>query len=259
MAQPGVARGKGEHVLAGRSSARAGFLDDHAQDFAVALGRNRQPMFEIPGREAAFIGVIAQLDLAALQCLPVGRAKDRQQHAATAAMRQLLPVDIERGRVRRGGPPFEHVEPPRVIGKMHADMVGHEIQNQAQAVLPQRRAQPLESGFAAKLGIELRVIDDVVAVARSLARLHEWRGIEMRDAERLQIRHDAGGGFEIEIGGELQAVRRDRDRRGHFAIRCASAPTMAERFHSTRCPRSGFPWLRPMVGRWPDPTNWRRG
>ena len=81
----------------------------------------------------------------------------------------------------------------------------------------------------------------------------------MRDAERLQIGHDAGGGVEIEIGGELQAVGRDRDRRGHFAIRCASAPTMAGRARSTRCPRSGFPWLRPMAGRWPDPTGWRRG
>ena len=205
-------------------------------------------MFEIPGREAAFIGVIAQLDLAAFQRLTVGRAENWQQHAAAAAMRQLLPVDIERGRVRRGGTPFKHVKPPGVIGKMHADMIGHEIQNQPEIVLSQCRAQPLKSGFAAKLGIELRVVDDVVAVGRSLARLQEGRGVEMRDAERLQIGHDIGGGFEVEIGGELQAVSRDRDRRRHIVIRCASAPTMAGRCHSTRCPRSGFPWLRPMVG-----------
>ena len=50
---------------------------------------------------------------------------------------------------------------------MHADMVGHEIEDQAEIVLLQRRAQSLEAGFAAELGIELGVVDDVVAMAWS--------------------------------------------------------------------------------------------
>ena len=54
-----------------------GFLDGHPQDLAVAFGRDWQPMLEIPRRKAAFIGVIAQLDFAALQRLTVGRAEDR--------------------------------------------------------------------------------------------------------------------------------------------------------------------------------------
>ena len=39
----------------------------------------------------------------------------------------------------------------------------------------------------------------------------------MGDAERLQIGHHGSGGVEIEIRRQLQAVGRDRDRRGHFA------------------------------------------
>ena len=52
---------------------------------------------------------------------------------------------------------------------MHADMVGHEIQDQAEIVLLQRGAQPFEAGFAAELRIERGVIDDVVAMGAALA------------------------------------------------------------------------------------------
>ena len=38
----------------------------------------------------------------------------------------------------------------------------------------------------------------------------------MADAERLQIGDDGGSGVEIEIGGELQAVGRDRNGRRHY-------------------------------------------
>ena len=37
---------------------------------------------------------------------------------------------------------------------MHADMVGHEVEDQPEIVLPQHCAQPLEAGFAAEFGIE---------------------------------------------------------------------------------------------------------
>lgn len=55
---------------------------------------------------------------------------------------------------------------------MHADMVGYEIDDQAEIMLYQRLTQPRKAGLAAELGIELAVIDDVVAVGRALAGLH---------------------------------------------------------------------------------------
>ena len=95
--------------------------------------------------------------------------------------------------MRRGRSPFQHVEPPGIVGEVHADMVGHEIEDQAEIVLPQRLAETREAGFAAELRIELGVIDDVIAVRAALARLHERRGVEMGDAERLQVGHDCRG------------------------------------------------------------------
>ena len=82
---------------------------------------------------------------------------------------------------------------------MHADMIGHEVEDQSKILLFQRRTQSLEAGLAPKLGIELGVIDNVVAMRAALARLHEGRGIEMRDAKRPQIGGNGGGSIEIEI------------------------------------------------------------
>src|SRR6202035_1173680 len=78
-------------------------------------------------------------------------------------------------------------------------------------VLSERRAQPLEAGLASELRIEFGVIDDVIAMGRALARLHEGRRIEMRNAERLEIGDDSGGVAEIEIRRELHAVGCNRN------------------------------------------------
>ena len=79
----------------------------------------------------------------------------------------------------------------------------------------ERLAQAQERLLAAELGIERVVVDDVVAVRAAGARLEERRGIEMADAERLQIRHDRGGVVEAEARRELQAIGRDRNRGRH--------------------------------------------
>ena len=51
---------------------------------------------------------------------------------------------------------------------MHSDMVGYEIEDQAEIVLLQRCAEPFEAGFAPKLRIEFCVIDDVIAMRQPL-------------------------------------------------------------------------------------------
>src|SRR5689334_10867524 len=123
-------------------------------------------MLEIPGGKAALVGIVAQLDLAALQRLAIGRAEDRQQHAAAGAIGQLIPVDVEGDRMRRSLPPFQHVEPPGIVGEMHTDMVGYEVDDETEIVCPKCLAQPGEAGFTAKLWTELAVVDSVVAVCR---------------------------------------------------------------------------------------------
>src|SRR5260370_21553083 len=117
--------------------------------------------------------------------------------------------------MRRGWTPFQYVEPPRIVRKMHADMVGHEIENQPEIVLLERPAQPLKTVFAAEFRIERGVIDDVVAMGRTLARLHEGRRIEMRDAKRFEVGDDGSGGIEVEVCRHLHAPGRDRNRPRH--------------------------------------------
>jgi hypothetical protein len=74
--------------------------DDGAQNLAIALRVDRQLVLEIPGREGPVRRIVFELDLATLQCLAIGASEDRQQHAGMAPMRQGVPVDVERPRVR---------------------------------------------------------------------------------------------------------------------------------------------------------------
>src|SRR5260221_1134517 len=216
MTQSPIKRREYENVFSRGAVFSPGQSDDVSQNLAVAPRRDRQAMLEIPGRKTAVVGIITKFDLALFQRFAVGRTDDRQQHAGPLAVRQDVPVDVERYRVWRGRAPFQYVEPPWIVGEMHADMVGDEIEKETKVVLRKRPAQPLAAGVAAEFRIELAVIDDVVAMGRAFARLHEGRCIEMRDAERLQVRDDFGGLLEIEIGSQLQAIGRDRNGRRHF-------------------------------------------
>src|SRR5258705_13653507 len=91
------------------------FSDDGMQNLAVTLRRDRQPVFEIPGGKTSLIAVVAEYDFALFKRLSIGRADDRQQHAAARSIGQYVPVDVERYRVRRGRTPFQHVEPPWIV------------------------------------------------------------------------------------------------------------------------------------------------
>src|SRR5258708_24437077 len=62
------------------------------------------------------------------------------------------------------------------------------------------------------------MIDNVIAVSAALARLHKRRGIEVGDAERLQIGDDGSGRVEIEVRRELHAVGCDRNGPWHYCV-----------------------------------------
>ena len=181
-----IARRQFDEPAAGGRFVRAGLGHDLAQDFAVAARIDRQPMLVVPGGETAFGGVVAQLDLARFERLAVRASEDRHQDAAARVAGQNLPIDVERRRVRRPRPPFQHVEPPGIVGVVNPHVVGHEIEDEPDVRPRERRAQTLEGVFAAELGIERIVIDDVIAVAAARARLEKRRRIEVTDAEALR-------------------------------------------------------------------------
>src|SRR5262249_15940208 len=174
----------------------------------IARERDRQPMLEIPCREAPLARIVAQRDLALRQCLPIGGAENRNENAGSRAM-QGRPIDVERARMRRCGPPFERAEPPRVVGAMHANVVGHEIDDESETCGPQRGRQLGKSLVAAELWIEPCRIDHVVAVGAASPRLEDRRRIDMAHAEIAQIGDDPCRSSETEIRRQLQAVGRD--------------------------------------------------
>src|SRR5260370_17399254 len=106
--------------------------------------------------------MVAKFDLTLFQSFAIRRADDRQQHAGPDPVRQYVPVDVERGRMRRGRTPFQHVKPPRIVGEMHSDMVGNEIENQTEVVLFQRPAQTFEARITAELRIYFSVLTYVI-------------------------------------------------------------------------------------------------
>src|SRR6202043_3586179 len=57
MSQSPLARGEVENAFSCRAAFSPGFSDDRAQDFAVALGCDRQAMFEVPGRKTSLIPI----------------------------------------------------------------------------------------------------------------------------------------------------------------------------------------------------------
>src|ERR1700719_4133951 len=70
----------------------------------------------------------------------------------------------------------------------------------------QRIDQRPEIRLRADFRIEPIVVDDVVAVRRTRARLHDRRCVDMADAERRQIWHEGGRVAKREVAMELQAI-----------------------------------------------------
>src|SRR5262245_24775279 len=96
--------------------ARLRVTDHSLQHFAVTNRADRQPMPVIPNREATFLGIVAQRDLAPVQRVGVGNPEKRKQHSAARMSLQALPVDIEEWRVDRFWSTLQHIKPPGTIG-----------------------------------------------------------------------------------------------------------------------------------------------
>src|SRR5262249_25214212 len=119
--------------------------------------------------------------------------------------------------MRRTLAPFQHIEPPRVVRMADAHVVRYEIEDQAKAVRLERDAHPRKAFGAAEFGIELLVVNDIVAVRAAGPRFQERGSIEMRDAERLEIGCERGGIVEAKILRQLKTICCERNVRGHHA------------------------------------------
>ena len=139
------------------------------------------------------------------------RSELRHDHATAGE----VPVHVEpAGRRRR--PPVAQHRPPRIVafGLGDRHVVGDVVDDHAEPVLVRGVEQPLQCVVAAELLPDPGVVDDVVPVAAVGDRLGDRRQVEVRDPERHDRGQDGDGVVEPEVGGELEAVRRDRRRGG---------------------------------------------
>ncbi len=174
--------------------------------------RQRQVLGALAQRED--VVVVAQhvtVDAQLVEHVAQRPAQDRQQQLAVLG----LPVDVEPARVRRLRPLAQHLPQGAVVARGHGHVVRDDVHHQAEPVLARgarQRPQPL---LAAQLLAHARVVDDVVAVRRARHGLQDGGQVQVRDAERGQVRHDGRGCSERELGLQLQPVRG----RGHHRVR----------------------------------------
>ncbi len=89
-------------------------------------------------------------------------------------------------------------------------MVGYDVQDQPQAMIPERLQQREVLLRRPDFGVEQLMIGDVVAVRTTRRGLEIGRGVAVRYAQVGQIGNDRRGVAEGEAGMELEAVRRLR-------------------------------------------------
>lgn len=129
-------------------------------------------------------------------------AEHRQQHLPAARR----PVDVEPAGVRRSGALAQHLPQRAVVAGDGGHVVRHDVHDQPETVLARRTGQFPQPLFTAELGAYPAVVDDVVAVPGSGHGLQDRGQMQMRDAERGEIRHGPSGGREREVGLELEPV-----------------------------------------------------
>ena len=155
---------RGGGVIGGKSLAPHGLGILRAQ---------REEMIEMTQRDRRARFPARRPDLAGGERFAIGAAEKRHEHLAAQAGDGRGPVDVEDLRKCAFRAVRQHIEPPAVLVTANGHVVGHDIDDQAHATRPKRLRQGAQRILAAKLGIDLRGIDHVVAMHRSGTRLQD--------------------------------------------------------------------------------------
>ncbi len=172
-------------------------------------GRGRQHVVVVDDDPRA-LGVLLDGDLPGGQAVREAGAEDRDQHPARIVGGG--PVDVEPGGVGGFGALPQH-RPPGRVRRLRGDghVVRDDVDDDPEAGLAARGGQPAQAARPAELGVDLAVLDDVVAVRRAGGGLQHRRQVQVRHAERGQVGDDHGRVGEGEVQVELEPVGRGRD------------------------------------------------
>src|SRR5579862_7835765 len=114
-----------------------------------------------------------------------------------------MPINIEVSGVDGAWAIFEHVHPPGVL-VAGGHVVGHDIEEQPEAVALQPYAEGRELLFASEIGIKPGGVGGVVTMIAAVAALQKRGGVDVGDPKTLQIGEQGGRVAEREIAVELQ-------------------------------------------------------
>jgi hypothetical protein len=117
-----------------------------------------------------------------------------------------LPVDVEPAGEGRTGTAAEDVGPCAVSEITDAHVVGDEIEEQSEFVLPEGADENLKSGGAAEIGVEPIEVADVIAMGARGARCEDGRCVDVTDPKMGEVTKDGRGALEGELVMELESV-----------------------------------------------------
>ena len=149
------------------------------------------------------------LDVLGFQFGAILVAQNRQKKLVAHRRLERLPIDVEVFGVLRGVAVLQHVLPPDGV-VTHPHVVGDDVQQKTQTLPLQLRREIFKAFGSAKLGVETIVTRHVVTVHAARAGFKNGRGVEVADAQLLQVAHNGLGAGKSKIFVHLHPVGRDR-------------------------------------------------
>ena len=178
------------------------------------VGENHPVGSRIQGQQRPVVAhpksplAIFELQVARFKGLAVLVAQDRQQQPVPQFLFHRPPIDVEVGGVRRTGTVFQHIVPPTVFGRGGAHVIGHRVEDLPHRAAVQRVDHRPIIIPAAQLGIQLRVIDDGIAVRTARPRLQTRGSVNVADAQFVEVWRQRRGVAERHLARlELKSVR----------------------------------------------------
>ena len=178
-----------------------------AQHVSVAARGDGETAVAVDEKETLLVDVVLEMDRPVVDFDPQRSSENGQVDPPLERRLGRLEIDVEIGREFALPSPFQDIHPPTVVISRHADMVGHDVDDQPHATGPQRLRERAKSRFAAERRAHRHGIDAVVAMHGARARRHDRRRIDMAQTHRREVVDETLGVGEGEFVVKLQAYR----------------------------------------------------
>ena len=120
-----------------------------------------------------------------------------------------MPVNIEIFGERRRRSVFEHVSRPGIFTACR-HVVGNHVEQKTHCAVLQIATQAVELRSGSQFRIQPRRVRHVVPVQAASSGRKDRRGIEVADAELVEVSDQPSGIFKTKVSVELQSVGGDR-------------------------------------------------